>query len=47
VRDFSDVIAFITFFSQEDSAADLAAPFGTLDFSDILVFLTAFENGCP
>ena len=47
VRDFSDVLAFLTFFVQGNPAADLAAPFGALDFIDVLAFLSAFESGCP
>ena len=47
VRDFSDVLAFLTFFAQGDPAADLAEPFGEFSFSDVIEFLTAFGNGCP
>jgi hypothetical protein len=47
VLDFSDVVAFLTFFGTGDPAADLAAPFGTLDFSDVLSFLSSFGNCFP
>ncbi len=45
--DFSDVVAFLSAFTSEDSAADLAEPVGQLDFSDVVAFLTAFSAGCP
>ncbi len=45
--DFSDVIAFLTFFGSMNPAADLAAPFGTFDFSDVISFLSSFGNCFP
>ncbi len=45
--DFSDVLAFLTFFSEQSICADLAEPTGQFDFSDIIAFLDAFTNGCP
>ncbi len=45
--DFSDVIAFLQFFADEDPRADLAPPAGVFDFSDVIAFLTAFAAGCP
>ena len=47
VLDFSDVVAFLTFFGTGDPAADLAAPFGALDFSDVIAFLSSFGNCFP
>ncbi len=45
--DFSDVVAFLTAFSNMDPAADFATPIGQFDFSDVVAFLTAFGAGCP
>lgn len=45
--DFSDVIAFLTFFDAMDPAADLEVPIGSFDFSDVIAFLIAFAEGCP
>ncbi len=45
--DFSDIIAFLTAFSNMEDEADLAAPIGQWDFSDVVAFLTAFSAGCP
>ncbi len=45
--DFSDVVAFLTAFSNMDPAADLAEPFAQFDFSDVVAFLSAFGAGCP
>jgi len=45
--DFSDVVAFLTAFAEQDPTADLAAPTGTFDFSDVVEFLGAFAAGCP
>ncbi len=44
--DFSDVIAFLTAFSNGDPAADLV-PDGSFDFSDVIAFLNSFSAGCP
>ena len=46
VLDFSDVIAFLTFFGTGNPIVDLAPPFGGFDFSDIIAFLTSFGAGC-
>jgi len=46
IFDFSDVIAFLQFFGDEDPRADLAPPSGVWDFSDVIAFLTAFGLGC-
>ncbi|MEZ6241934.1 MAG: M12 family metallo-peptidase [Phycisphaerales bacterium] len=45
--DFSDVVQFLTDFSEMNFTADLAAPFGQFDFSDVTTFLAAFGAGCP
>ncbi len=45
--DFSDVLAFLTAFSNMEAAADLALPIGTFDFSDVIAFLESFGGGCP
>lgn len=45
--DFSDVLAFLTYFDAQDPHADLAPPQGEWDFSDIFAFLVAFAAGCP
>ncbi len=45
--DFSDVLAFLTFFDNMDPEADFASPSGTFDFSDVIAFLIAFDAGCP
>ena len=47
ILDFSDVLAFLTAFANQDPAADLSAPLGTFDFSDVLAFITDFSAGCP
>lgn len=44
---FTDVLAFLTAFGNQDGAADLAEPFGTFNFTDVLEFLTLFGAGCP
>ena len=41
-----DFLAFQTAFSEEDPAADLAAPFGVFNVFDFLAFQTAFGMGC-
>ncbi len=45
--DFSDVITFLTLFSEAAPGADLAPPTGVFDFSDVVAFLSAFGAGCP
>ncbi|MEZ6241696.1 MAG: GC-type dockerin domain-anchored protein [Phycisphaerales bacterium] len=45
--DFSDVVEFLTLFSNENELADLAAPFGQFDFSDVVEYLARFAGGCP
>lgn len=45
--DFSDVVAFLTFFDAMDPAADFETPIGSFDFSDVVAFLIAFGAGCP
>ncbi|MFI4897548.1 MAG: GC-type dockerin domain-anchored protein [Phycisphaerales bacterium JB059] len=45
--DFSDVVTFLTLFSEAAPGADLAAPNGVFDFSDVVAFLSAFAAGCP
>ncbi|MEZ6243364.1 MAG: GC-type dockerin domain-anchored protein [Phycisphaerales bacterium] len=45
--DFSDVVAFLTAFSQGLPIADYAEPFGQFDFSDVVAFLSEFAEGCP
>lgn len=44
---FADISAFLTAFTSQDPAADLAAPFGTLNIFDLAAYLTAFNAGCP
>ena len=44
--DFFDVSAFITAFTNGDSAADLAAPFGEFNFFDVSAFIAAYNAGC-
>jgi len=44
--DFSDVVAFLTFFGAQDPCADLAPPSSSWDFSDVVAFLTSFGAGC-
>lgn len=44
---FTDVLAFLTAFGNQDGAADLAEPFGTFNFTDVLSFLSFFGAGCP
>ncbi|MEZ6241450.1 MAG: GC-type dockerin domain-anchored protein [Phycisphaerales bacterium] len=45
--DFSDVVAFLVAFGNQDPAGDLAAPMGQWDFSDVVEFLTVYGGGCP
>ncbi len=45
--DFSDIVAFLTAFSNADPAADFAEPLGQFDFSDVVEFLNLFAAGCP
>ncbi len=47
VLNFTDVIGFLTAFSEGDLICDIAPPFRTVDFSDVLAFLTSFGAGCP
>jgi len=46
VLDFFDISAFLTAFSNQDTAADFTND-GVFDFFDISAFLTAFGQGCP
>lgn len=41
-----DFLAFQTAFSNGESCADLAAPFGVFNVFDFLAFQTSFGNGC-
>lgn len=45
--DFFDFSAFLTLFSANDPAADLAEPIGTFDFFDVSAYLGLFGSGCP
>ncbi|MEZ6241722.1 MAG: GC-type dockerin domain-anchored protein [Phycisphaerales bacterium] len=45
--DFSDVLAFLVAFANQDPRVDNAQPFGQFDFSDVLAYLTLFAEGCP
>ena len=47
VLDLADIIAFVSAFTTQDPAADLAEPFGVLDLADVISFVTAFLAGCP
>lgn len=42
---FSDVIAFLTAFSEGDPVADFAPPPEVLDFNDVIGFLQTFADG--
>lgn len=44
--DFFDVTAFISSFSANEPAADLAEPAGVLNFADITAFLAQYNSGC-
>lgn len=44
---FVDIVEFLGLFNGQDPAADLAAPFGSLDFGDVTAFLGAYNAGCP
>lgn len=41
-----DVFSFIDFYSAQDPAADLAAPFGTFNIFDLTAFLVLYNEGC-
>jgi len=45
--DFSDVIAFLVAFGNQEPIADVTSPLGSYDFSDVLVFLAFYGAGCP
>lgn len=45
--DLFDLLAFIDAFSAQDSAADLAAPYGKVDLFDLLTYLDFYAAGCP
>lgn len=47
VLDLSDITAFVSAFTAQNSLADLAEPFGTFDLNDISTFITSFLAGCP
>ncbi|MEM9373598.1 MAG: GC-type dockerin domain-anchored protein [Planctomycetota bacterium] len=38
---------FVGAYNNQDSSADLAAPFGTFNFFDVAEYLTLFNAGCP
>lgn len=42
--DVDDVNLYLDLYSAGDLAADLAAPFGSLDFNDVSAFMTLFSN---
>lgn len=44
---FFDISGFLALFNAGDSAADIAAPFGTLNFFDISAYLALFNTPCP
>ncbi|MBO6513270.1 MAG: hypothetical protein JJ974_04820 [Phycisphaerales bacterium] len=44
--DFFDISAFLTAFSEQDSAGDFNSD-GQFDFFDISAFLSAYSAGCP
>lgn len=44
---FFDLLAYLNRFEAGDMAADLAAPFGTLDTMDVLEAIRLIEAGCP
>ena len=47
ILDLQDVSLFIGAFVLQDTAADIAEPFGVFDLSDIGAFIDAFNSGCP
>lgn len=46
VLNFSDVVAFLEAFGDQEPEADLAEPLGQFDFSDVVAFLSMFALGC-
>jgi hypothetical protein len=46
VLNFSDVIAFLGLFNNQDLGADLNND-GVINFNDAVGFLGAFNAGCP
>ena len=46
VLDLADIVAFVTAFAAQDTAADFAEPFGVLDLADVSAFVQSFQSGC-
>lgn len=44
---FFDISAFISAFSAQDNAADIAEPFGVFNFFDVSAYIGLFNAGCP
>lgn len=47
ILNFSDVLAFLGAFADEDPVADFATPVAWVNFSDVVAFLADFADGCP
>lgn len=45
--DFFDLAAFLTAYTAQQPAADLAEPLGVYNFFDVAAFVSAFSAGCP